>query len=70
MQTTKYALREMIDETQMELIDRLKLSCPNLSEDALQLLASGMIGRVIERKTSTMDQKNERLHEILKGELK
>lgn len=50
------------------LTERMKEKCPNLSDEAINLLASGMIQRIVRNRLSTEKEKKNILFEMMKGD--
>ena len=51
------------------LTERIKEKCPNLSDEAIELLTSGMVERVVKNKLTTEKDKKNRLYQMMKGGL-
>lgn len=60
---------EIVQDCTEELIERLHRSCPNLTQKAVEVLASGMVGRVVNNRLTTEREKQERLYGLMKGGL-
>lgn len=60
---------EIVQDCTEELIERLKKNCPNLTQEAVEILASGMVERVVKNRLTTEREKQERLYGLMKGGL-
>lgn len=58
---------EIVQDCTEELIERLHRSCPNLTQEAVEVLASGMVGRVVNNRLASDTEKQERLYQMMKG---
>lgn len=58
---------EIVQDCTDELIERLHRSCPNLTQEAIEVLASGMVEQVIKSKLMTEREKTNRLYRLMKG---